>query len=43
MSGQFLDAADAVLDAATGRPLAEALIRGVADTVDAAGTNETFA
>ena len=36
MSAPLLDAAGAALDAAAGRFLAEALIRGVTDTVDAA-------
>jgi hypothetical protein len=35
MSGPLLDAARAALDAAAGRPLVEALIRGLADTVEA--------
>jgi hypothetical protein len=43
MSGPLLDAARAALGAATGRPLAEALIRDLPDTVDPAGTDETFA
>jgi len=43
MSAPLLDAAGAALDAATGRLLAEALIRGVPDTGDAAGTDETVA
>jgi hypothetical protein len=34
MSGPLLDAARAALDAATGRPLAEALIRDLPDTID---------
>jgi hypothetical protein len=37
MSAPLLDAAGAAMDAATGRLLAETLIRGVPDTVDAGG------
>ena len=43
MSGPLLDAARAALDAVAGRPLAEAPLRGLPDTVDAAGTDETVA
>jgi len=43
MRAPLLDVAGPALDAATGRLLAEAPLRGVPDTVDAAGMDETVA